>query len=82
MEKSEELLKEIKLDLDFLKNKEKYNWYTAQVYNGSELAVKKQIMEMNDNNIIYILAPYEEIISFSEKQKKKSILKKEIQNLL
>jgi len=79
MNKSEELKKNIKKDLEVLE-KENLNWYTVQVYNGSELAVKKQMLELADNiytdNLVYVLCPYEEIISISNVKKQKSILKK------
>jgi len=78
MKKSEELKNNIKKDLEALNNKD-YIWYTVQVYNGSELAVKKQMLELDNiysDELKYILCPYEEVISISTVKKQKNILKK------
>jgi len=57
-------------------------WYSVQVYNTCELSVKEKLETMkkryNVEYLVEVVAPYENVISISEKKREKNILKKSL----
>lgn len=70
----------LKEDIDNIHNKADKHWYTFQVYYNNELSVKDKLNDLvikgKLQNVLYVLCPYEEVVSITLKKKERNILKK------